>query len=433
MSRLPSRSRGHDHPGVGADVPGELVPVGAVALDVGVAELLAGDQVPQLTAAFGVDVAVEGVELGAGLLDEFLGFGECRGLLVGELGAAVRIGDQVVLLVHPGEFGLRCGPLPVLGVLRGNRVELLPRELVHEVRVEDRDVVVFEQRVLGLAAGGAVGVEAEEHRGRGVGAGAALADGVAHGVAVQLAGLGEPLEDVALEVGVAGGGERLGGVRVDAAVAVRGDHLVGQVAQADALLHGALGDAEPRRDLLGRRAFAGELAERDHLVGGVHGDAHGVLGERRLRGGVAVDQQARDRKVLRDVVLGGQRLQRAQAPRARGDPVQGLAARDDDEVLEQPVGSDRGDEFRVGLDPRGILGGRAHVALVDAELVRGMSRVSGVAAVLAVGFCMCGSPCCKSGMAEPAWRDRARRRQGRREAPPGTGLALTRAAVRARG
>ena len=354
-------------------------------------------------------------------------------LVLGELRAHVGAGGEELLLVHPGELELRRGPLPGVLVLAGLGVQLLLRQLVHQVRIEDGDVVVLEQRVLDAAAGGAVGVEADEQRGRRVGARLALGERLPDAVAVQLAGPGQRLEDGALEVGVAGGGERLGGVRVDAALAVGVDDLLRQSAQAHALLHRALGDAEPGGDLLGRRALAGELAERDHLVGGVHGDAHGVLDERGLRGGVAVHQQARYGKVLRDVVLGGQGLQRAQAPRARRDPVQGLAAPHDDEVLEQAVGPDRGDELGVGLDPRGIVGRGAHVALVDAELVEGDEpRLGGGGGscgwLLHVRFSLL-----QSGMAEPAWRDRARRRQGRREAPPGTGLALTRAAVRARG
>ena len=133
---------------------------------------------------------------------------------------------------------------------------------------------------------------------------------------------------------------RYGGVRVDAAVAIGVDDLGGQAAQAHALLHRALGDAEPGGDLLGRRAVAGEPAERHHLVGGMHGDAHGVLGQRGLDRGLPVDDEARHGVVLRDRLVGGERLQRPQAPRARRDAEEGLAARHDDEVLEEPVGLD---------------------------------------------------------------------------------------------
>ena len=129
--------------------------------------------------------------------------------------------------------------------------------------------------------------------------------------------------------------------------------------------------AEPGGDLLRRSALAGQLAERHDLVRRVHGDAHGVLGERGLGGGIAVDQQARDGEVRREVLLRGQRLQRAQAARSGGDAVLGLAAGHDDEVLQEAVGLDRGCEFGVGPDPGGVGGRGAHVALVDAQLVEG--------------------------------------------------------------
>ena len=95
------------------------------------------------------------------------------------------------------------------------------------------------------------------------------------------------------------------------------------------------------------------------------------LGERGLRRGVAVDDQARHRVVLRQVAVGGQRLQRPQAARPGGDPELGLAARHDHEVLEEPVGADRGGELGVGLHPCRVGGRGAHVALVDAQLVEG--------------------------------------------------------------
>ena len=410
----------HDHPGVAADRLGEPVAVGAGALDLRIPVLLAGEGIPQRAAPFGVNVDV--VEFDARFLDAPFRLGERRGLLIGELGAALRIGDQVVLLVDPGELDLRSGPLPVVRVVGGDRVQLLLRELLHEFRIEDGDVVVLEQRILGAAAGGAVRVEADEQRRRGIRARLAIGERVAHGVAVQLPGFGKRLEEAGLEPGVGGQGERLGGVRVDAALPVGVDDLGRQAAEAHALLHRALGDAEPGGDLLGRGAVAGEPAERHHLIGGMHGDAHGVLGQRGLDRGVPVDDEARHGVVLRDRLVGGERLQRPQAPRAGRNPEEGLAARHDDEVLEEPVGLDRGDEFGVGLGPGGVAGGRAHVALVDAQLVqRNEPRPGGSGG----GGCLLHgmSPWLQSGMAEPGCRARARWGQGRRvSAAPGRGV-----------
>ena len=358
---------GDDHAAVGAGRLGVLVAVGAGALDVGVALLVAGDGRPQFAPAVAIDAGI--VERLAGLLDHRLGLVEGAGLDLGELGAHIGAGDEVLLLVDPGELELYRGPLPRLGVLGRLRVQLLLREFAHQVRIEDGDVVVLEQRILDRAAGGAVGVEADEQRGRRVGARLALAERLPDVVAVELAGLAEALENGALEVGVAGDGERLRGVRVDASLAVGGDDLFRQAAEADALLHGPLGHAEPGRDLLGGGASAREPAERGHLVGRVHRDAHGVLGERGLGRGVVVDHEARHRVVLRDVLLAGESVQRAEPAGAGGDPVEGLGERRHHEVLEQAVGADRGDEFGVGLGRCRVAPVAAYVAVVVAQSV----------------------------------------------------------------
>ena len=137
-------------------------------------------------------------------------------------------------------------------------------------------------------------------------------------------------------------------------------------------------------------ALAREAAERHDLVRRVHGDAHGVLGERGLGGGVAVDDEARHRVVLGDVLVGRERVQGAQSARAGRDAEQRLAARGDDEVLEQPVGADRGDELGVGLGRCRVGGLPARPRALRSSwrsLLSGMSRVSGEAAV-AVAFCM---------------------------------------------
>ena len=55
--------------------------------------------------------------------------------------------------------------------------------------------------------------------------------------------------------------QRRAGVRVDPARTGRVDDLLREAAHAHALLHCALGDAEPGRDLPDGRAFADELAE----------------------------------------------------------------------------------------------------------------------------------------------------------------------------
>ena len=231
--------------------------------------------------------------------------------------AHVGAGDQVLLLVGPGELELHGGPLPVGGVAVGYLLEPGVGEFQQEIQVEDGEALVVEQPVLAGAAGCRVGVEVHEAGGRGVGTLHALVEGVAYVVRAHASAGAQGLEGRALEVDIGGDGERLRRVEVHLSGAVGGEDFVGQAAEAQALLHGAFAHAEARSNVQGGSAFVGETAERAHLVGRVHGDADGVLREGGLRGRVGIDHEARHRVVLRDVAGLGEVLQGTQ-PRGAG-------------------------------------------------------------------------------------------------------------------
>ena len=87
-----------------------------------------------------------------------------------------------------------------------------------------------------------------------------------------------------LALAVDGDGEGLQHFKVDLVGAVGVQQLGRGVAEAQTLLDDALGRAEAGGDGGDRLAGRDQLGEGDHLVGGVHGDADDVLGERNLAG-----------------------------------------------------------------------------------------------------------------------------------------------------
>ena len=169
----------------------------------------------------------------------------------------------------------------------------------------------------------------------------------------------------ALAVVVGGDGERLQRLEVDLLGAVGIQQLGRGVAEAKALLDDALGDAETRGDGRHRDAGLGEGRERDHLVGGVHRDAHDVLGKRQLAGITVRGDLAGHRMIGIERAVPGERLQRREAA-AAGDDGEALGA-----VVVRVVGA--GNEVlqqAVGLDGR--------LELLFSEVVgRGLAHVLG--------------------------------------------------------
>ena len=186
---------------------------------------------------------------------------------------------------------------------------------------------------------------------------------------------GDLFPDRHLALAVGGDGEGLQHFEVDLVGPVGVQQLGRGVAEAQALLDDALGRAEPRGDGGNRLAGLDQLREGRHLVGGVHGDADDVLGERELgRLDVPGLDQAEHRMVgIEDAVL-DQRLHGLEAAPA-GDDGEALGAvlvglvHADDQVLKQAEGGDGGLEFRVrpgvGWGLADVLGGEREPAQRD--------------------------------------------------------------------
>ena len=279
-------------------------------------------------------------------------------LLVGRR-AGLGLDAAVTGGVVPGDLDHGGGPLPAGRQLVGSGLELLGRQLLQQHRVLEPDaVLVFlgEQVAHDLTAGGLVGVHADEAGDRGAAGDPLLGEQALHlsgRRAVALAGDLFPDRHLALAVG--GDGEGLQHFEVDLVRPVGVQQLGRGVAEAQALLDDALGCAEACRDGGYRLAGVGELGERDHLVGGVHGDADDVLGERELGGiGVAGPDLAGHRMVGIEHLVLDQRLHGLQAAPAgdHGEALRVILTRvigADHEVLQQPEGGDGGLERSVGL------------------------------------------------------------------------------------
>ena len=163
--------------------------------------------------------------------------------------------------------------------------------------------------------------------------------------------LAHRLPDRALARLIRGDGEGHQCVQIDFACAVGLEQHRCGVAEPQPLLHGALRDPEAHCDGARRAARIGQAAERLDLIDRVHGGADSVLGQRNFFGRHDIlDHAAGHGVVLFQRALGGQRLHRGKPPSAGDHRV----ARDTigagfhgagDQVLEQPVGGDRGLEF----------------------------------------------------------------------------------------
>ena len=154
--------------------------------------------------------------------------------------------------------------------------------------------------------------------------------------------------------GVGGDGEGLEGGQVDGILPVGVQQLGRSVAEAEALLDDALGDAETGGDVGDGGAGERQRAEGLDLVGRVHRYPDHVLGERNLAvGGAVRDDAAGDGVVDLDDALAGELVERGEAPGA-GDDGEALAAVlggsdvADHKVLEHVESGDGGLELGEG-------------------------------------------------------------------------------------
>ena len=252
----------------------------------------------------------------------------------------------------------RLGPFPARLQFPRRRLETVHGELVQEIGIVEPDpplVLLGEQVAVDLAARRLVSLDADETRDGGGGRNPVLGQ-----QALDLPGAGpvallaHRLPDRVLARLIRGDGEGHQCVQIDLARPVGlKQHRCG-VAEPQPLLHGALGDPEARRDGGRRAARIGQAAERLDLIGRVHGGADTVLGQRNFFGRHDIsDHAAGHGVVLFQRALGGQRLHRGKPPPAGDHRVAPGAIRTGfhgagNQVLQQPVGCDRGLELGEG-------------------------------------------------------------------------------------
>ena len=280
------------------------------------------------------------------------------GLLLIGWRAGLRLDAAVAGGVVPGDLDHRRGPLPPGRQLVGGRLELARGELCQQHRVLEPDaalVVPGEQVAQHGAAGGLVGLDPDEPGDRRGARHALLGEQPLHLPGRRPVALCRDLfPDRHLALAVGGDGEGLQHFEVDPVGPVGVEQLRRGVAEAQALLDQPLREAEARRDGRDRLPGLHQLREGDHLVGGVHGDSHDILGERDFSGiGIPGSDLAGHGMVGIDHAVLDQRLHGLQATPA-GDHGVAVGAvfvgsiDSDDEVLQQAEGGDRGLELGVG-------------------------------------------------------------------------------------
>ena len=337
----------------------------------------AGDpEVLALVDGAGLDAALDLVEAGLdgfGLADQLLG-----PVIVVELGedalAGLQLFDLGLLLRRaPGGLGMDAAvagrrvpvdldhghrPLPAGRELVLEHPQLLHGEVVQERRVVEPDGAVVlpgEEVAQHLAARGLVGLDTDEPGDGSRPRNPFLGEQPLHlpggGPVALPRGLlpGRHLADV-----IGGDGEGLQHFQVDLARAVGVEQVRRHVAEAEALFDQAFRRAEARGDPGDGEAGVGELGERDHLVGRMHGDADDVLRQRQLARRIRIGgDQAGHRVVGIDRAVLGQRLHGREAA-AAGDhgPGAGIGGTvdADDQVLQQAMGGDGG--LHLGLGDR---------------------------------------------------------------------------------
>ena len=323
-------------------------------------------------------VLVHGGELvvaGAELLD--LGVLGVRRLARLGLDAPEARGGAPVHLGH----GVR--PLPAGRELVGRGGELGHGELAQQLWILEPHpvlVLVGEEVAQHGAARGLVGLDADEAGHGGARRHPLLGQHALHLPGRRPVALGrDPLPHGPLPVVVGGDGERHQRLEVDGLGAVGVEQLGRRVAEAKPLLDGTLGDSEARGDGRDGDAGRGETCERDHLVGGVHRDAHDVLRERELAGVAVRGDLAGNGVIGVERAVLGERLQRGEAASA-GDDGEALDAvrvrlvGAGDEVLEQPVRLDGRRSCSSANSSGGVL---RTFSGASASRQSGISRMSG--------------------------------------------------------
>ena len=256
--------------------------------------------------------------------------------------------------VAPAGLDPRLGPTPAGPQLLRGRLQLRHRQIAQQLGIVEPDagvVLLGEQVAVDRAARRLVGLDADEAGEIGGRRDAVLGQHPPHlpgrrAVAPPLHLF--PRRGLPAPVGGEGeGGQRL---QVDLVRPQRIQQNRRGAAQAQALLDRAHADAEARGDPGGRRPVVGQAAEGLHLVGRVHGDADRVLGQRQfVRHGAVAAHAAGHGEAGVQRAVPGQRLHRRQPAPARDHRVAGVLAvaapGPDDQVLQQPVGGDRGLEF----------------------------------------------------------------------------------------
>ena len=274
--------------------------------------------------------------------------------------------------VGPVHLDPSVGPLPAGCEFVRRGLQPVHGELAQKVGILEPDaplVLVGEEIAVDGTAGRLVGVYADEGGDGGSGRHAVLGEHALHlpaGRPVALIAHLLPHRHLAGAVGRHG--EGLEGLEVDLAGAVDVEDLGRRVAEAQALLDGALGNPEAGGDVGDGGAVVGERAEGLHLVGRMHRDPDHVLGERELAVDRAVaDDSAGDGMVGVKHAVAGEVVEHGEATGAGDDDkvLAAVLAGSDGachEVLEQPVGGDGGLELgKGGLAGLGLadVGGRA--------------------------------------------------------------------------
>ena len=224
-------------------------------------------------------------------------------------------------------------------------------------------LLVREEIAVERAAGGLVGLGADEAGDGGVAGHAGFGQealDVPGARAVALLGDLAPDRELASRVG--GDREGFEAFEVDPVVAVGSQKLGRDVAEAEALLDGAFGNAEAGRDGGDGGAGIGERGEGLDLVGWVHGRSDDVLRKRDLRRRGAGRQDAAGHgHVGGNLAFLGEVDERLVAAAAGDDGVEigGGVDRLDDEVGEDAERGDVGLELGRGLEAGGRSCGRS--------------------------------------------------------------------------
>jgi hypothetical protein len=254
------------------------------------------------------------------------------------------------------------GPRPLRAQFGGPGFELLDREAVHQSGIVEKAVFVAGEEIAGdRAAGGLIGLGADEHPEIGIERHRALGQQPLHRIGLDV-GIGlelVPHRELGGMVGAEGeGGD---GVEIDVAVAVGVEQFRRELTEAQALLDMPFGGAEAFRDRVDRGAAVDQGHHGDEFVGRMHGGPDGVFGEGDFDGVLRLPDFARDFVVGLDDAFGGEFLQDLEPPAAGIHLVGAFSVgewrRVDDQVLQNAVSADAGFE-------RSILG-RRHGRLAD--------------------------------------------------------------------